>query len=147
MEEENIYKTPSNFLAKMQVVHFGKILFNLQFIALAIMLASIITFIMPAIYYLMLIAISFLTIFSIYVWYPNFSSFWTGGETLLNIADVLTNSWQYTIPIALALAVASIICLCFDGNKKHIGRIVVSVVISVVLIVILISKLINGGGV
>lgn len=147
MEEENIYKTPSNFLAKMQVVHFGKILFNLQFIAVAIMLASIITFILPAIYYLMLIAISLLTIFSIYAWYPNFSSFWTGAEGLVNVADALTNSWQYTIPIALALAVVSIICLCFDGYKKHMGRITVSTIIAIVSIIILVAKLINGGSI
>lgn len=141
---EKTYK--NNILIRMQLVHLGKILFNLQFLMIAIMLASVMTFIFPAIYYLMLIAISLLTIFSIYAWYPEFSSFWAGGETLTKIATIFAHSWKYTVPITLVLAVASIVCLSFDDREKQIPRIILSVLFAVFAIIILVLKFINEGG-
>lgn len=146
MENQKTFTTPSKTLARMQVVHFGKILFNLQFVAVAIMVASVLSFIMPAIYYLVLISISLLTLFTLFA-NPTFVSLWSGGETLTKIAAVLTQSWKYTVPIVAVLAVASIICLCFDKSKKHIARIVVSVIICLLAIIVLLLKLINTGAV
>lgn len=145
MENQKTFKTPSKTLARMQVVHFGKILFNMQFIAVAIMAASVLSFIMPAIYYLLLIFIALLTLFTLFA-NPTFMSFWSGGETLTKIAEVLTQSWKYTVPIVAALAIASIICLCFDKNKKHPARIAVSAVMCILAVIVLIAKLINKGG-
>lgn len=146
MENKKVYKTPKNILARMQVVHFGKILFNLEFIAVAIMLASVISFIMPALYYIMLVCIAFLSLGSLLA-NETFRSMWAGGETLTKIAEVLTHSWKYTVPIVLVLAIASIVCLCFDKNQKHIARIVISSIICVVALIILIFKLINSGAI
>lgn len=145
MEELQTYKTPKNILVKMQVVHFGKILFNLQFLAFAIILASVLTFIFPAIYYLMLICIAVFSLFTLFA-NPTFMSYWSGGDKLLQVADIFTHSWKYTIPIILALAITSIICLSFDRKQKHTTRIIVSVIIAVLASFILILKLINGGG-
>lgn len=145
MENAKNFKTPKKTLVNMQVVHLGKILFNLQFIAVAVMFASVLSFLLPAIYYLMLLCISLLTLFTIYAAYPNFKNLWKGGETLTKIAEVMAQSWQYTIPIALALSVASIICLCFDRRQKHTARIVVSAVIAALAVFVLILKLINNG--
>lgn len=145
MENNNIYKTPNKTLAKMQVVHLGKILFNMQFVVLAIMVASVLTFIMPAIYYLVLIFVAFLTLFTLFA-NPNFMALWSGGEKLTQIASVLTESWKYTVPIVAVLAIASIVCLCFDKNQKHPARIAISVIICVLAIVVLVLKLINAGG-
>ncbi len=144
MEKQEIFKTPRKTLARMQVVHFGKILFNLQFIALAVMAASVLSFIMPAIYYLMLLCIALLSLFIVFM-NPTFTSLWSGGETLTKIAEILTLSWKYTVPIVAALALASILCLSFDTNQKHPARIVVSVIVCVIAVVVLLLKLINGG--
>lgn len=144
MENQKIFKTPNKTLARMQVVHFGKILFNLQFIAMAIMVASVLSFIMPAIYYLVLICVAMLTLFILFA-NPTFASLWAGGETLTKIAEVLTQSWKYTVPIVAVLAIASIICLCFDKNKKHPARITISVIICVLALVVLFFKLVNTG--
>lgn len=145
MENQKTFRTPSKTLARMQVVHLGKIVFNMQFIVLAIMLASVLTFIMPAIYYMLLICIGMLSLFILFA-NPTYRAFWKGGETLTKIADVLTRSWKYTVPIVLILAAVSIICLCFDKYKKHTARIVVSAIICVIALVVLILKLINKGG-
>lgn len=145
MEKQEPFKTPNKVLARMQVVHFGKIMFNLQFLVLAVMLASVLSFIMPAIYYLMLVCIMLLSLFIVFA-IPGYKSWWTGGETLTKVADALSQSWKYTVPIILVLSVTSIVCLCLDKNEKHTARIVVSVIVAVVAAVVLILKLINGGG-
>ena len=145
MEQPKTYRPPKKELARMQVVRFGKILFNLQFLALVVMLASILSFIFPVIYYLVLIFIMLITCFSIFAIVPDFASWWSGGEKFLEIAIILFGSWMFTVPIALIVSVGSIVCLCFDKNQKHVARIVVSSIIAVVAVIILIFKIINGG--
>lgn len=147
MENQITFKPSNKTLAKMQVVHLGKILFNLQFLALAVMTASVLSFLLPAIYYLILIAISLLTVFTIYVTNPNFASYWSGGEKLTRLAEIMAQSWKYTVPIVLVLAALSITCLIFDKSQKHTAKIIVSVVIAVLAAIVLILKIINGGSI
>ena len=144
MENQTTFKTPSDTLMRMQVVHLGKILFNMQFIAVAIMAASVLSFIIPAIYYLLLISIAMLSLFTLFA-NPSFVSLWSGGEALSQIATVLVESWQYTVPIVAVLSIASIICLCFDKNKKHTARIVVSSILCALAVIVLLIKLVNSG--
>ncbi len=144
MDKLKTFKTPRKVLAQMQVVHFGKILFNLQFIAVAIMVASVLSFVMPAIYYIVLVCIAFLSLGSLLV-NDTFRSMWAGGKTLTKIAEVLTYSWKFTVPIVAALAIVSIVCLCFDKHDKHIARIIVSAVICVLALIVLFFKLVNTG--
>lgn len=146
MENRDRFKTPKKTLAKMQVVHLGKILFNLQFLVLAIMLASVISFILPAIYYIVLVFLVLFSFFSLLA-NPTFRALWSGGEALSKVADVLLYSWKFTVPIVAIFSVASIVCLCFDKNEKHIARIVISVLIFVAAIAVLILKLLNSGAV
>lgn len=146
MERQRTFKTPRKILARMQVVHFGKIMFNLQFLVLAVMIASVLSFIMPAIYYLLLVCAAFFSFFSLFA-NQTFRSMWSGGEYLTKVAETLTYSWKFTVPIVLALAIGSIICLCFDKKEKHIARIVVSVAFAVLALIVLALKIINGGGI
>lgn len=128
----------------MQVVHFGKILFNMQFIAVAIMAASVLSFLFTAVYYLLLICAAFLSLFTLFA-NPTFQSLWAGGESLTAVASVLSQSWGYTVPIVIALSVGSIVCLCFDKNEKHTARIVVSAIVCVLALFVLFLKLANSG--
>jgi len=141
MENQKTFKTPKSVLVRMQVVHLGKILFNMQFIAVAVMAASVLTFIMPAIYYILLVSVACLSLFTLFA-NPDFAALWSGGETLTKLAETLSLSWKYTVPIVAVLAIASIICLCFDKNKKHTARIVVSAIFCVLAIVVLLIKLV-----
>lgn len=145
MENVKTLSTPKDTLIRMQVVHLGKILFNLQFVVVAIMLASILTFIFPAIYYLMLICAAFLSLFILFA-NPTFMSMWSGGDNLLKVADILAQSWRYTVPTVFALSIAAIVCLSFDKNHKHPARIIVSVIVCGLAGVTLLAKLINKGG-
>lgn len=145
--ENTAFKTPKSVLARMQVVHLGKILSNLQFAAVAVMAASVLSFIVPAIYYIFLIAVSVLTLFSIFAWYPEFASWWGGGETLVKVAGALAESWKYTVPVLLVLAAGSIVCLCFDKQTKHTARIAFSAIFAVLALIVLALKFINNGGV
>lgn len=144
MKNQTSFSTPKNILARMQIVHLGKILFNLQFIALAIMAASVLSFIMPAIYYILLVSLLLFSFFTLLA-NPTFLSMWSGGETLTEIADVLLHSWKYTVPIVAILAAASIVCLCFDKKEKHVARIVFSAIFCVLALIVLFFKLVNTG--
>lgn len=146
MENQKSFQTPRGTLARMQVVHFGKILFNMQFIAVAVMIASVLSFIVPFIYYLFLTLFLLLTLFTALL-NETFNSMWSGGETLVTIAEVLAQSWKYTVPIVAVMSVASIVCLALDKQEKHIARIVVSAILFVLSIGVLIAKLINSGGI
>ena len=145
MDKENI-KTPSNMLARMQVVHFGKILFNLQFIALVVMIFSVATLLLVPLYYLVLLAVSLITLFTVYVIYPEFSSLWALGETFTEFAVKISQSWVYTVPILAVLSAASIVCLCMDKSYKHTARIAVSGVVLGIAAIVLIVKLAIGSG-
>lgn len=131
----------------MQIVHFGKIAFNLQFIPLAAIAAGVVSSILIGFYYFILAMVSLLTLFAIYAIYPGFASLWAGGESLIEIAGVISSSWKYVVPIVFVLSAASIVCLCFDKNDKHIARIVVSAIVCVIAFVILILRLTGSGAV
>lgn len=128
----------------MQVVHFGKILFNMQFIAVAVMIASVLSFIIPAIYYLLLICILMLSLFTLLA-KPEFVALFSGGETLSKIAEALANSWNYTIAIVAVFSVASIVCLCLDKHKQQLPRIIISAVVCGIDLLILLIKLAVSG--
>lgn len=142
MENNKSIKTPTDIVLRMQIVHLGKILFNLQFIFVTIMVASILTFILPAIYYLILFIVAAITLFSLFA-NSTFRSLWSNGEVLTQVANYLSGSWKYTIPLVLIFSIMSIACLCFDKNKKHTARILLSGILFVVSIIILILKLVN----
>lgn len=144
MEENKSNKTPSNILIKMQIIHLGKILFNLQFIFIVIMAASVLTFIMPALYYLILFMVAAVTLFSLFA-DPTFRSLWSDGEFLTQVATYLAGSWKYTVPLVAIFSISSIVCLCFDQNKNHIARIILSGLFFVIAIIILFLKLVNTG--
>lgn len=144
MENQKSYRTPSGTLARMQVVHFGKIMFNMQFIPVVIMAASILSFILPAIYYILLICALFLSLFTLLA-NETFMASWAGGETLVRVMEALYYSWTYTVPIVAVMSIASIVCLSFDKREKHIGRIVTSAIIFVLALVLLFFKLVNSG--
>lgn len=140
------YKTPKSVLARMQAAHFGKILFNLQFLAVAVMAASALSVLATVMFYLFMIIVTIGSIGLIYVLYPPFASWWAGGEKLQEIMEVLAGSWQYAVPVALALSLSSIVLLCFDKEQKQVGRIVVSALVALFSVVFLIFKWINEGG-
>lgn len=144
MENQTTFKPSNKTLTRMQVVHLGKILFNMQFIALAIMAASVLSFIIPAVYYLALICILLLSLFTLLA-NPSFMAFFQGGEALTQVTSVLMQSWSYTVPIVAACSIASIVCLCFDKNKKHPARITISAVLCALALIVLLLKLINTG--
>lgn len=146
MGDKMNYSPTTRDLVSVQVVHFGKILFRLQFLALAVMAASVLSFIAPVVYYVFLLAVTLFTFGGIYALYPQFASWWSGGETLVKIISALVESWKYTVPIVLTFAAASVVCMCFDKREKRVPEMAVSVITGGIALIILILKLINKGG-
>lgn len=133
--------TPKSILLRMQVARFGKITFNLQFIAVALMAASVLSFLAIAIYAVFIFVAIIFTFGLILLSNPSLTDGLSSGEAIFNM---LAASWAYTVPAALALSVTSIICLCFDYREKHVARIVISSIIAVMSLIVLIIKLVGG---
>ncbi|MDE7163514.1 MAG: hypothetical protein K2O44_05500 [Clostridia bacterium] len=147
MQENNVQSvpTPKNVLIRMQIARLGKIAFNLQFIAVALMAASVLSFLSIVVYAAIVMVAVICTLGLIFVAYPSFADGLTGsGEALTSIFNMLAASWTYTAPTALALAGVSIICLCFDYREKHVARISISAVIAAIAVIVLIIKLVGG---
>ncbi len=139
MGNQKIFKTPKNDLARLQVVNFGKILFNLQ-IVMALIVASPLPFVLYPVYYAGLLLISIFTGFVIFLAYPGFASLWVPSR-LYAFLTSLNNAWAYTIPIVIALSLLSILCLCFDKNYRHKNRIIASIIVIVAVLIYLIFRL------
>lgn len=145
--EDNLitdFKTPRSVLIRMQATHLGKILFNLQFVAVAVMLASVLSFLIVALYYFFLLAVTLLTLGGIYAIYPEFATLWSGGETLNNISVNLASGWQYIVPIVIAVSAVSVVLLSLDKTVKQTARISISSVICGLSVIVLIIKLCSG---
>ncbi len=138
MENQKIFKTPKKTLARMQVVHLGKILFNLQ-IVMALIVASPLPFIIYPMYYAALILISFFTGFILFV-DPRFVSLWDPTR-IYAIMNPLVSGWAYTVPIVIGLSLLSILCLYFDKNNRHLKRMITSIVIIVIVLIYLIFRI------
>lgn len=141
MENQKVFTIPKKMLARMQVVHFGKLLFNLQFIMVALMLSSLLSFVVYPLYYVVLLTILGFTVFTAFIIIPNFASWWN-PTTLNKITVFLAGTWKYTIPIAAAVSIASIVCLCFDKSEKHFIRITISSAICLFTLAYLFFKII-----
>lgn len=144
MEEQKNYRVSGKELARLQVVHLGKITFNLQFLVFVIMASSVITFILPAIFYMMIFSIAALSLFTLFA-NPAFVNAWSGGEFFSQVALVMAQSWKYTVPIVAVLSVVTIVCLMFDKTKKHKGRIIASAIVCVLAFAVLFFELVNTG--
>lgn len=141
--EYKVQKTPKGLLANMQVARLGKILFNLQFLALAVMAASLLSVIIYVLFYTLLLAVTILSLGSVFA-NPQFGELWSGGEAMSEVIVVLGQSWQYSAPAAAALAVASIVCLSIDKSEKHPARIVFSCLVLATAIIVFIVKHVIG---
>ena len=138
MENQKLFRPSKKELARMQVIEFGKILFNLQII-MTLIAASPLPFAMYPLYYAGLLLISILTGFIIFA-YPGFASLWNPSRLYMFLTS-LNNSWKITIPVVIGLALLSILCLSFDKNNKHLKRIITLIVIIVYVIIYLIFRL------
>lgn len=136
------YKT--DMLSRMQVVHLGKILFNLEFLVLIIMLSSVISILIPVVFYLFMLLISLVTFFSIYIIYPEFASWWGSGTVMLNISEMLNQSWKYTVPILIVISILAIICLSNDKSKSNKGKIICSIIMASIALLIFIFRVLMG---
>lgn len=140
------YKLPKGLSARLQLTHLGKILFNLQFIPLVVIIASVLSFFVVAMFYLLLLMISIGTLGLIYIVFPNMLNWWAGGESLLALTEWLALCVPYIAPAGIALSVLSIVLLCFDFREKQIARIIISVIVAIITAIALAFYL-NAGGV
>lgn len=141
MKNQPMYRTDHQILFRMQVVHLGKILFNFQIVAFVILIASFFSLFLTAMFWLILFVIMLVTLFTIFINEDFRRLFANSSEIMDWVTSVFAQSWQYTVPTLAILSVATIICLSFDKNQKHLGRIVTSVIFGILAIGVLVIKM------
>lgn len=140
--QENGIVPPAGAMAKIYCTHFGLIFSNLaataSVLAVLCLLGSVLTVLIPVLYYIFLIATTVFSIGLSFVAIPNFISWW-GFDTSFtsNLANGILSAIPYLCAIALAAAIASTVLLMIDKNNRHWGRFVTAIILSIVAIVVI----------
>ena len=152
MEEKqlNTLKVPKTELRRMYVTHLGIIFSNISIVMLVLGFASLFVGVFSALATAVWIILWFVgLIFSvgtIFVLVPNYLSWLTNTSKFLETIPFQTffEIVKYLLPIGIAFAVGSIICLAFDKHKNHRGRIIFSSIVLALLVITFIIVLIGG---
>lgn len=120
-------------VASLRVARLGKILNNFAILGAVICLTSAAYFLLVAAYYIALICILLLTLFTILVTYPEFSNLFSNSEAINAAVMQLTTTYIPVIaPVTLILSAASVAALIVSKQKKNVGRIVINVLCFIV---------------
>lgn len=121
-------RAPMSALAKMYCNHAGLILFNLCFVAIFLSLFSFFSILLPVLYYIILIVMTVFSLGFVFVWIPNFGSWFSwGAETSVKLINFVNNAFPYLGAFAIACAAASIVLLLIDRNNRDWARIGVAI--------------------
>lgn len=138
-------KVPKGYIANCYLVRFGIIFSNISIVSLVLFICSLITPVFLAILYALGIIIILATLGTIFVMIPNYwqilTSFMSNSSKLL---VPLVSIIPYALGVGLIASIASIICLFFDKQKSHKGRIVFGIIVSVIIIIALIVVIAGG---
>ena len=115
-------------ITAMRVSHLGKILSNIAILGVVVCLASVLYFLLVAIYYMILIAVLLGTVFLILVYYPDFMQLFTNTEAINQfVADFTVKYLPVIAPITMVIAALAITALAIS-KQGNTGRIVLSVI-------------------
>lgn len=158
IETESVV-VPNKVANQMHLGHLGKIFSNLSIVCLLISLAGVLSFVLYAIIevlgvfaVILMFLIIILTLGAILAIIPGYwgtmktliSWFGSLGTIMEKVGAIITKIWPIVIPLAIAFAVTSLICLIFDKTQKHTARIVFSSIVIVIAIIVLIVFLVGG---
>jgi len=132
---------PKKEILQLYSLHAGKIFSNLSIVFCVLSVLSLLSPFLIAIYYLMLIFIVIITFGLIFVWVPNFGSYFISSDTATLIITEFFKLSPIFVGICIGLA-ALAIALLILSRKKSVGRIVFSsVTLGIALTVVIILVL------
>lgn len=119
-------------VSSQRLAHLGKILFNLSILGAVLCIASLISYVLIAFYYLILIMILLCTLFLILVYVPDFMDLFKGGEGMMELLVMFSNTYVPIIaPVTSVLAALSIAALALS-RQKNVARIVFAVIFFII---------------
>lgn len=137
------YEMPKSMALQTNLTRLGIVLSNFALIGTLLMLSSFLFFICYAIYYIVLIFATVVTLGLIFLLVPNFSSLFNVPDHIANITQAINTALPIVAPITLISAVASLILLCLNKEDRHVGRIVFSAVLIGIVIIASITLLLE----
>ena len=134
---------PVGFMANQYCYHLGIILSNLSIIFLLLSVSGIASILLPVFFWCLLLIITIYTIGTIYLYYPRFASLWGWGVDMLNFGEKIMMLFPLFITLTFATAIASLVLLLINKNKRHYGRIVFSASLIGLAIVVVLGVLLG----
>lgn len=135
-----------NSIGALRVLHLGKILSNFAILGAVLCIASLVSFLLLALYYLILIAVLLGTLFLILIAYPEFTNLFTGGEQLTQLLVTFSNTCVPIIaPITAVISALSIAVLAISKQRNVTVRIVFAVICLVVSLIFTVLYTFMGG--
>lgn len=140
---------PVGIMTKIYCNHFGRILSNLTMTAavaaLLCFLSSLITVLVPAAYFLLLLIMTLFSLGTVFVTIPNFVSWWSFDINIVTRVSVsMLHAIPYLCAIAMATAIASTVLLLVDKNNRSWGRVTFSIIFFVVSVAIVLIWALGG---
>ncbi len=136
---------PKGMAKDMYCARAGKIAFALAVVAGLFSLVSVMSAVAPyiivGIIYLFAVAIMILTLFTIFVYKPEFwDDLNSAIESFLEASEFVEGLWRYVIPITIGLAAVSFLFLFLDRGVRHVSRYIVLIAMSVIFAIAAIVK-------
>lgn len=145
-EKSVISTTPTKYLTNCYLTRLGTILSNMAIVCVIFCMSSILSSILSVLLWILGMMLILATLGSIFALIPNY---WNKLVSLMEqssqLIEKLIKVLPYIASVGLACAIASIVLLAMDKNKKHTGRIIFSIVASIIILIVIFVLIIGGG--
>lgn len=133
-------------VASLRTAHLGKILFNFSILGAVLCVASFLSFILIAFYYIILIVTLLGTVFLILIYMPEFAELFADGQKMMDFIVIFSNNWVPVIaPVTAVIAAMSIVLLAISKQRNVTVRIVFASIFLVVGVVFTFLRYVVGG--
>ncbi len=133
-------QTPTKYLLSFYNTRLGTILSNLSFVCLFLTLASLASFIVSFIVWIVGFFAIIFSIGTIFAIVPNYwDTMMKSAELMGKVGEVIFKLWPVVGGLGIAFSIISIVLLACDKNKKHTARITISSIVLLIIIALVIA--------
>lgn len=138
---------PKGCMAKLFCTHTSTILNNLGILTCTLGLLLFFSFLIPPLYYVILILLTMATVGTIFMFIPKFSKWWGLASKLNENIGVITNISIWILGISAVSSAISLILMLINKERRSLNRIITCVVTLVIAIIGIIIRALNLFGV
>lgn len=134
---------PADMALKMHLGRLGIIFSNYSILGVILLFSTFLFFFGYALFYLLLLSISIITLGLIYVIAPGFADLWNVSDKMDGIISFISGASGYIALAVLVFSIASMILLWVDKNNRSIPRIIFAMIMGIISIIFIIGALVK----